>query len=110
MSHLTTHLAAEYAREHIRVRVNAIAPGWFSTELNTGRRDADTNWAKASAEDLEKWQIPRNEAGKDSEMASVCLLLATNRYLNGIEARERLAQRSRPPDPRRRRLAPVPYV
>lgn len=74
---LTESLALEFVRH--RIRVNALAPGWFVTEMN---RDY---FATAAGEEYLK-KIPPGRAGTLTELVGPALLLASDAgsYVNGI--------------------------
>jgi len=74
---LTESLALEFVRYGIRV--NAIAPGWFVTEMNRDYFATD-----AGAEYLQK--IPPGRAGRLAELVGPALLLASDAgsYVNGV--------------------------
>lgn len=67
---LTRELASEWARKGIRV--NAIAPGWFETEMN-GEMFADERSAAYMADGA-----PMGRAGVDGELDGALLLLASD--------------------------------
>lgn len=74
---LTESLALEFVRYGIRV--NAIAPGWFVTEMNS-----EYFATEAGAEYLKK--IPPGRAGRLTELIGPALLLASDAgsYVNGV--------------------------
>jgi len=83
-SHLTKMLATELALKGIRVRVNAIAPGVYESEL--------TSASIPSAEMVNKigngiQPVPAGRAGTAQEMAGTALYLASSAgcYTNGQE-------------------------
>jgi len=68
---LTRELAAQWARKH--VRVNAIAPGWFRSEMTDGRMFGD--------ESAERWMwssTPMGRGGEVEELDGALLFLASD--------------------------------
>ncbi len=74
--HLTRTLALEFVRH--RIRVNALAPGWFVSEMNQEFFESDAGQAYAKA-------IPPGRTGEMSELVGPVLLLASDAgsYVNG---------------------------
>ena len=74
---LTRHLACEWARDG--VRVNAIAPGWFPSELTEEMFDDE------SAADWIRRNTPVGRPGRPEELDGILLLLAgrESTYLTG---------------------------
>jgi NAD(P)-dependent dehydrogenase (short-subunit alcohol dehydrogenase family) len=66
---LTKALALELARD--RIRVNAIAPGYFSTEINTGFLDSEQGRKMLA-------RVPFARAGELAELDGPLLLLASD--------------------------------
>jgi NAD(P)-dependent dehydrogenase (short-subunit alcohol dehydrogenase family) len=66
---LTKSMALELARE--RIRVNAIAPGYFSTEINAGFLESDTGKRLLS-------RVPMGRAGLLAELDGPLLLLTSD--------------------------------
>ncbi len=66
---LTKSMALELARE--RIRVNAIAPGYFSTEINAGFLESEAGKRLLS-------RVPMGRAGEPSELDGPLLLLASD--------------------------------
>ena len=75
--HLTKAMAIEWARHNIRV--NAIAPGYFITEIN------ESQFADGAADDFLKQRVPMGRVGELQEIAGPLLLLASDAgaYMTG---------------------------
>lgn len=70
LHNLTRELASQWARKG--VRVNAIAPGWFETEMNAEMFEDDRSSAYMSD------GAPMGRAGVDGELDGALLLLASD--------------------------------
>ncbi|KIW22089.1 uncharacterized protein PV07_12506 [Cladophialophora immunda] len=87
-NHLTKMLAYELITPGISIRVNAICPGYFPSELTYGSSDATnkTNWPQEEYDaEMKKVgaNVPTGRPGTDQEMAGAVLVLATNGYITG---------------------------
>jgi NAD(P)-dependent dehydrogenase (short-subunit alcohol dehydrogenase family) len=74
--HLTRAMAVEWARHG--VRVNALAPGYFQTELSTAYLESDQGQAMLK-------RMPMRRLGDPAELGGALLLLASDasRYMTG---------------------------
>lgn len=77
LAQLTRSMALEFVRH--RIRVNALAPGWFVTEMN------EDYFATAAGQDYLK-KIPPGRAGQLDELLGPALLLASDAgsFVNGV--------------------------
>ena len=80
-NHLTKMLASEVSNHNIKVRINAIAPGVFPSEMTTGGESGDNQKSEIPAEKY--GHLPARRPGNDRDMANAVLFMATNQYLNG---------------------------
>jgi len=76
LTHLTRGMAAEWAK--FRIRVNAIAPGYFQTDLNTAFVESDQGKAMVK-------RMPQRRLGDPGELSGALLLLASDAstYMTG---------------------------
>jgi len=80
---LNQMLAQELSRTGVKVRVNAIAPGVFPSEMTTGESN-EANKSHRPAEGFRNEKgIPAGRPGRDQDMAQAVLHLAVNQYANG---------------------------
>lgn len=79
-NHLTKMLASEVSNHGVKVRINAIAPGVFPSEMTAGE-SKDNQKSEIPAEKYE--HLPARRPGNDRDMANAILFAATNQYLNG---------------------------
>ncbi|KAL8702613.1 MAG: hypothetical protein Q9201_004219 [Fulgogasparrea decipioides] len=79
-NHVTRMLASEVSNSGVKVRINAIAPGVFPSEMTAG--DSDENQKSAVPKD-KYGHLPAARPGNDRDMANAILFAATNQYLNG---------------------------
>jgi NAD(P)-dependent dehydrogenase (short-subunit alcohol dehydrogenase family) len=80
-NHLTRMLASDVAGNGLKIRINAIAPGVFPSEMTAGESGA--NQKSALPKDKYENKIPAGRPGNDRDMAGAVLFCATNQYLNG---------------------------
>lgn len=85
--HLTKLMSAEF--EKTGVRVNSIAPGYFPSEMTTGKSEGATAKSEGFLEEGGEgkyWEkekgVPAGRAGVDEEMAMATLFLARCGYVN----------------------------
>ena len=77
---VTKLLASEISNAGVKVRINAIAPGVFPSEMTAG----DSNDNQKSEIPAEKYaHLPARRPGNDRDMANAVLFMVTNQYLNG---------------------------
>ncbi|MGH1502274.1 MAG: SDR family NAD(P)-dependent oxidoreductase [Acidimicrobiales bacterium] len=77
LHNLTRELASQWARRN--VRVNAIGPGWFETEMNTGMFGTDSGRAYITD------NTPMGRPGQEGELDGALLFLLSDasRYVTG---------------------------
>ena len=63
------------------MRINAIAPGVYPSEMTAGESSDETQKSEIPAEKY--GHLPARRPGNDRDMASAVLFAATNQYLNG---------------------------
>ncbi|KAI5264004.1 NAD(P)-binding protein, partial [Aureobasidium subglaciale] len=80
--HVTKMLAFEIGNNGIKVRVNAIAPGVFPSEMTAGE-SGDNQKSEIPKEKFEG-KVFAQRPGKETDMANAMLMVATNTYLNGV--------------------------
>lgn len=78
--HLTKLLASEVTKAGMKIRINAIAPGVFPSEMTAG--ESKDNQKSELPKD-KKGELPASRPGNDRDMANAILFAATNQYLNG---------------------------
>jgi len=78
---LTRMLANTIAENGVKVRVNAISPGVFPSEMTASKSGDD----QKSHIPKEKYadKVAAQRPGRDEDMAQTVLFMATNQYLNG---------------------------
>lgn len=79
--HLTKMLAHEVMTSKLRIRVNNIAPGVFPSEMTAG--ESDEKQKSSIPKEKYEGKTAARRPGKDEDMASTVLFVATNQYLNG---------------------------
>lgn len=79
-NHVTRMLASEICNQGIKIRINAIAPGVYPSEMTAG----DSKDDQKSELPKDKYaHLPSGRPGNDRDMANAVLFAATNQYLNG---------------------------
>ncbi|KAL2760160.1 hypothetical protein ACRALDRAFT_2096313 [Sodiomyces alcalophilus JCM 7366] len=87
--HMTRQLAYDFSHENIKIRVNAIAPGWYPSEMTTGGSNENNESQAQEDADFQKEmvgmgaRVPPGRMGKPQDLASGLLTLATNDYIWG---------------------------
>ncbi|KAF7319665.1 Short-chain dehydrogenase/reductase family protein [Mycena chlorophos] len=79
--HLTRMLATEIANSGLKIRVNAIAPGVFPSEMTT-KEESGPDQKSYIPKDRYGW-TPAERPGNDRDMATAVLFAASCQYLNG---------------------------
>lgn len=79
--HLNKMLSSEIQSSGLKIRVNAIAPGVFPSEMTTGEESDDKQKSKLPKEHKEG--LPSGRPGNDRDMAAAVLFCASCQYLNG---------------------------
>jgi NAD(P)-dependent dehydrogenase (short-subunit alcohol dehydrogenase family) len=78
---LTNLLAQELRRPGVNVRVNAISPGIFPSEMTTDESDEKNKSQIPAGDDYGKKKgIPAGRAGGEADMAQAALYLGCNQY------------------------------
>lgn len=80
--HLTRMLAGEIARAGHQVRVNAIAPGVFPSEMTAGGASDERQKSHLDRGPYAD-KVPAGRPGRDIDMAQAVLALAANQYIHG---------------------------
>jgi len=78
--HLNRMLSSEIAKVGLKIRVNAIAPGVFPSEMTT-QESGDNQKSEMPKE--KKESLPASRPGHDRDMAAAILFAASCQYLNG---------------------------
>jgi len=78
--HLTELMAQEFA--DLKIRVNAINPGYFPSEMTTKESD-DRQKSQFDEFDHDEKGVPAMRPGKDEDMAAAVLVLICDQYING---------------------------
>ncbi|KAI0401668.1 hypothetical protein F4802DRAFT_618720 [Xylaria palmicola] len=83
-AHLTRMLANEVSVTNgLRVRVNALAPGVFPSEMTAGGGESGRDQKSSLPADKYRGKIPANRPGRDEDMAQAALALVCNQYIGG---------------------------
>lgn len=79
-NHLTKLLASEISNHGMKIRINAIAPGVFPSEMTANESGENQ---KSELPKDKYAHLPSRRPGNDRDMAKAILFAATNQYLNG---------------------------
>lgn len=79
--HLSKMMSAEF--EKTDIRVNSIAPGYFPSEMTTGKSDEAQKSELPEENIKEKGHVPAGRAGSDEEIGQAVLFLTRCVYVNG---------------------------
>ena len=79
-NHVTKLLASEVANSGLKIRINAIAPGVFPSEMTA---DSSGDDQKSELPKEKYAHLPARRAGRDEDMGNAILFAVTNQYLNG---------------------------
>lgn len=79
--HLNKMLATEIQGSGLKIRVNAIAPGVFPSEMTT--QDSSDENQKSEMPKDKKGSLPSGRPGRDVDMAAGILFVVCCQYLNG---------------------------
>lgn len=78
---LTSLMATEFSRKNIGIRVNAICPGYFPSEMTTNKSNEENISSMDGDKRLEP--VPAGRAGTPVDMAMILLDLSRNQYMTG---------------------------
>jgi len=83
--HLTRIMATELALKNVKVRVNAIAPGLFPSEMTGKKGDDDAFGEDVTSFSGAIYPVPSGRSGRPEEIAGPAIFLASKsgRYTNG---------------------------
>lgn len=79
-NHVTKLLASEVANHGMKVRINALSPGVFPSEMTAGDSGPDQ---KSELQKDKYAHLPARRSGRDEDMANAVIFFVTNQYLNG---------------------------
>ena len=74
-------LAAEVAANGLKIRINAIAPGVYPSEMTAG--ESGPNQKSEIPKEKFEGKVPAQRPGNDRDMGNAVLFAVTNQYLNG---------------------------
>ncbi|ORY74104.1 short chain dehydrogenase/reductase family [Protomyces lactucae-debilis] len=80
--HINKMLAVLLGERHVKVRVSAISPGVFPSQMTASEEPDEANKSTLDKDMLK--EIPAERPGRDEDMAQACLFLACNQYVNGV--------------------------
>lgn len=81
--HVTKMLAFEVAATTTaKVRINAVAPGTFASQMTASDKDDETNTSSLRGK-MDKMALPAGRPGREEDMVQTTQFLACCQYLNG---------------------------
>lgn len=78
--HLSRMLANIVAQNRFKIRINAISPGVFPSEMTTGGSGEDQK-SRIQKEEYDK--VPARRPGNEEDIARAVIYLTVNQYVNG---------------------------
>ncbi|CDU22419.1 related to NAD(P)H-dependent oxidoreductase [Sporisorium scitamineum] len=81
--HVTKMLAFEVAATTTaKIRINAVAPGTYASQMTASDKDDDTNMSSLKGK-MDKMALPASRPGREEDMVQTTQFLASCQYLNG---------------------------
>ncbi|CBQ70001.1 related to NAD(P)H-dependent oxidoreductase [Sporisorium reilianum SRZ2] len=81
--HVTKMLAFEVAATTTaKIRINAVAPGTFASQMTAGDKDDETNMSSLQGK-MDRMALPAGRPGREEDMVQTTQFLASCQYFNG---------------------------